>query len=63
MFRKCTWKWGLQDAVVFRIRTDHEIEASRPDLSIIDKKENNFQTIDVEIPDDGRVKEKEDEKV
>ena len=49
--------------MVFRIRTDHEIEASRPDLSIIDKKENNFQTIDVAIPDDGRVKVKEDEKV
>ena len=63
MFRKCTWKWGLQDGVVFSIWTDEEIEASRPDLSIIDKKENNFQTIDVAILDDGRVKVKEDEKV
>ena len=30
---------------------------------IIDKKENNCQIIDVAIPDNGRVREKEDEKV
>ena len=30
---------------------------------IFDKKENNCQIIDVAIPDDGRVRAKEDEKV
>ena len=30
---------------------------------IIDKKENNCQIIDVVIPDDGKVRAKEDEKV
>ena len=47
----------------FSIRTDHEIEARRPDLLIINKRENNCQIIDVTIPDDGRVRAKEDEKV
>ena len=45
------------------IWTDHDIEASRPDPLIIDKRENNWQIIDVAIPDDGRVREKEYEKV
>ena len=45
------------------IRTDKEIEARRLDLLIIDKRENNCQIIDVEIPDDRRVRAKQDEKV
>ena len=47
----------------FSVRTDHEIEARRPDLLIIDKNEKNCQIIDVAIPEDGRVRAKEDEKV
>ena len=47
----------------FSVRTDHEIEARRPDLLIIDKIEKNCQIIDVVIPEDGRVRAKEDEKV
>ena len=47
----------------FSMRTDHEIRARRPDLVIIDKKDKSFQIIDVAIPEDGRVREKEDEKV
>ena len=47
----------------FSVRTDHEIEARRPDLLIIDKSEKNCQIIDVEIPEDERVKANEDEKV
>ena len=46
----------------FSVRTDHEIEARKPDLLIIDKSEKNCQIIDVAIPEDGRVREK-DEKV
>ena len=34
----------------FSVRTDHEIEARRPDLLIIDKNEKNCQIIDVAIP-------------
>ena len=47
----------------FSVRTDHEIEARRPDLFIIDKSEKNCQIIDMAIPEDGRVKAKEDEKL
>ena len=47
----------------FSVRTDHEIEARRPDLLIIDKSEKNCQIIDVEIPEDERVRANEDEKV
>ena len=42
------------------MRTDHEIGARRPDLVIIDK---SCQIIDVAIPKDNGVREKEDEKV
>ena len=47
----------------FSVRTDHTIEARRPDILIIDKSEKNCQIIDVVIPEDGRVRAKEDEKV
>ena len=46
----------------FGILTDHEIEVRRSDLMVIEKRENNCQFIDVAIPDDGRMREKEDEK-
>ena len=47
----------------FSVRTHHEIEARRPHSLIIDKKEKKCQIIDVAIPEDGRVRAKEDEKV
>ena len=47
----------------FSIRTDHDIEARRPDLLIIDKKAKNCQSLDVAILDDGRVGAREGEKV
>ena len=47
----------------FSVRTDHEREARSPDLVIIDKRDKSCQIIDVAIPEDGRVREKEDEKV
>ena len=46
----------------FSTRPDHEIEARRPDLLMIDNKENNCQIIVVAlITADGRVRAKEDE--
>ena len=53
--KKRTWIPG--------VRTDHEIEATGPDLLIIDKRENNCQIIDVAMPEDGRVRVYGDEKV
>ena len=47
----------------FSVRTEHEIEARRPDLVVIDKREKSCQIIDVAIPDDSRVPQKQDEKV
>ena len=42
---------------------DPEIGARRPDLMTIDKRDRNCQLIDVAIPEDGKVREKEDEKI
>ena len=47
----------------FGVRTDHEIGARIPDLVIIIKREERCQIIDVAIPEDGRMREQEDEKV
>ena len=47
----------------FIVRTDHEIGARRLDLVIIDKRDKSCQIIDVTIPEDTGVREKEDEKV
>ena len=55
------WYDHVPDSILER--TDHEIEARRPDLLIIDKSEKNCQIIDVAIPENGRVRTKEDEKV
>ena len=47
----------------FTIQCDRKIEARRPDIVFIDKKEREVDVIDVAIPGDDRVKEKELEKV
>ena len=47
----------------FSIRTDHHIEARRPDLVLADKSKKSCHTIDVAILEDSGVKEKEAEKV
>ena len=47
----------------FTIQCDRKIEARRPDIVVIDKKEREVVIIDVAIPGDDRVKDKELEKV
>ena len=47
----------------FSIQTDHVIEARRPDMIIVEKKNNNNQIIDFAVPFDTRVDEKEKEKI
>ena len=47
----------------FSVRTDHEIGNRRPGLVITDKRDESYQIIEVAIPEDGSVREKEDEKV
>ena len=47
----------------FTIQSDWKIEARRPDIVFIDKKEREVVIIDVAIPGDDRVKDKKLEKV
>ena len=49
--------WG------FTVQCDRKIEARRPDIVFIDRKEREVDIIDVAIPSDDRVKDKELEKV
>ena len=48
---------------VINVQCDNLIEARRPDINLIDKKEQNEIIIDIAVPVDVRVGEKEREKV
>ena len=43
----------------FSIQTNHVIEARRPDLVVVDKKERSCKIIDFAVPGDSRIEEKE----
>ena len=47
----------------FGIRTDRVIRANRPDLTLVDKEKKEVALIDVSVPWDSRVEEKEKEKL
>ena len=47
----------------FNIQTDHIIQARRPDMIVINKKDNAAQVIDFAVPHDSRVDSKEIEKI
>ena len=47
----------------FSIQTDHVIEAWRPDLIVVDKKERVCKIIDFAVPRDSRIEEKEKDKI
>ena len=44
----------------FSIQTDHVIEAWRPDLVVVDKKERSCKITDFAVPGDSRIEEKKD---
>ena len=44
------------------MQTDHVIEAQRPDLVVVDKKERSCKIIDFTVPGDSRI-EKEKDKI
>ena len=46
----------------FSIQTDHLIEARRPDLVAVDKKDRSCKIIDFAVPGDSRIEEKEKDK-
>ena len=52
---KLLWDYG--------IRTDRIIRANRPDLTLIDKEKKRVTLIDVSVPWDSRIEEKEREKL
>ena len=47
----------------FSIQTDHVIEAQRPDLVVVVKKERSCKIINFAITGDGRIEEKEKDKI
>ena len=47
----------------FSIQTDHVIEARRPDVVLVDKKERTCKVIDFAVPGDSRIEDKEREKI
>ena len=47
----------------FSIQADLVIEARRPDLIIVDKKERSCKMIDFAVPRDSRIEEKEKDKI
>ena len=47
----------------FSIQTNHVIEARRPDLVVVDKKERSCKIIDFAVPGDSRIEEKEKDKI
>ena len=46
----------------FSVQTDHVIEAWRPDLVAVDKKERSCKIIGFAVPGDCRIEEKEKDK-
>ena len=47
----------------FSIQIDHVIEARRPDLVVVDKKERICKIIDFAVPGGSRIEEKEKDKI
>ena len=47
----------------FSIQIVHVIEAWRPDLLVVDKKERSTKIIDFAVPGDSRIEEKEKDKI
>ena len=47
----------------FEIRTDRVIPARRPDIVVLDKEERKLTIIDVAVPSDANIKDKETEKI
>ena len=55
---KILWDFSIQT-----IQTDHVIEARRPDLVVLDKKERSCKIIDFAVPGDSRIEEEKKDKI
>ena len=47
----------------FSIQTDHDIEAQRPDLAVVDKMDRSCKIINFAVPRDSRIEGKEKDKI
>ena len=47
----------------FSIQTDHDIEAQRPDLAVVDKMDRSCKIINFAVPGDSRIEGKEKDKI
>ena len=47
----------------FSIQTHHVIEALRPDLVVVEKKERSCKIIDFAVPEDSRIEENKKDKI
>jgi hypothetical protein len=47
----------------FKTRTDRVIPARRPDMMVLDKKEQKLTIVDVAVPSDANIKDNETEKL
>ena len=47
----------------FSIQTDHVIETRRADLLVVDKKKRSCKIIDIAVPGDSKIEEKEKDKI
>ena len=70
----CAWWWKHEPPPIveneqvrilwdFNIFCDYNISARRPDLTVVDKLKNLVALVDVSIPADTRISEKEEEKI
>ena len=53
----------IKSCGIFSIQTDHVIEARRPDLVLVDKKERICKIIEFAVPGNNRIEEKEKDKI
>ena len=58
----CCWKWRSEDFVGYYDRMWPKIKARKPDIVVVNKNETRCATIDIAIPGDMRVSEKEKQK-
>ena len=57
--RKCFREWDYKILQDFSIQTDHDIEAQRPDLAVVDKMDRSCKIINFAVPGDSRIEGKE----
>ena len=64
IYQKVSWKNDNYKLMwSYNFQTDHDIRARRPDLVVVNKREQTWQIVDVSIPVDTAVRGKDEEKI